>query len=269
MHAADIYALAAGGLAGCLGALVGIGGGVLLVPILNSIVGLPFTEATAVSLVGVLATSSTAGLAHRGLLNARLAILLLFFSVSGSTLGAGMLTRFPESTYKLVFGATAALIAGIMFVRLNKRNVLPVDSEPGVLGARFHDHDTGGDVVYRVTRVPVAAAVSFGAGMLTSLVGIGGGILIVPTLNSLCGVPLRAAAATSVLMIGVTAVPSLAAHWSHGFLGDFHFAGMTAVGVLMGFQVGLRLSPRAPVHWLKLIMAAILAIVAAKYLIWR
>jgi uncharacterized membrane protein YfcA len=266
---ADVYALVAGGLAGCLGALVGIGGGVLLVPILNSAIGLPFNEATAVSLVGVLATSSSAGLATgRRHLNARLAVLLLFFSVSGSTLGARLLMHFEESTYKLIFGLTAAAIAAVMFVRLNRRNVLPPDADPGVLGGRFHDPDTGADTVYRVKRVPLAAAVSFGAGLLTSLVGIGGGILIVPMLNSLCGVPLRVAAATSVLMIGVTAVPSLAEHWAHGFLGDFHLAGMTAVGVLMGFQLGLGIGPRTQVKSLKVVMAAILTGVAVKYL-WK
>lgn len=269
MQTADIYALLAGGLAGCLGALVGIGGGVLLVPILNSLIGLPFNEAKAVSLVAVLATSSSAGLSNRRLLNARLAVFLLFFSVSGSTLGASLLMRLSESTYQLVFGWTAAVIAAVMFVRLNKRNVLPVHVDPGIFGGQFHDDDTGGDVVYRVNRVPVAAAVSFAAGVLTSFVGIGGGILIVPLLNTLCGVPLRVAAATSVLMIGVTAVPSLAAHWAHGFLGDFHLAGMTAVGVLMGFQIGLGLSPRTQVRSLKLIMAAILVIVAVRYLGWR
>jgi len=269
MQPADLYALLAGALAGCLGALVGIGGGVLVVPILNSVIGLPFNEAKAVSLVAVLATSSSAGLSNRRLLNARLAVLLLFFSVCGSSLGASLLMRFSESTYQLVFGLTAAVIASVMFVRLNKRNVLPVHADPGVLGGQFHDDDTGQDVVYRVNRAPMAAAVSFAAGVLTSFVGIGGGILIVPLLNALCGVPLRVAAATSVLMIGVTAVPSLAALWSHGFLGDFHVAGMTALGVLMGFQVGLGISPRAQVRSLKLVMAAILAAVAAKYLVWR
>jgi uncharacterized membrane protein YfcA len=269
VHTADIYALLAGGLAGCLGALVGIGGGVLLVPILNSLIGLPFNEAKAVSLVAVLATSSSAGLSNRRLLNARLAVLLLFFSVSGSTLGSNLLMRFSESTYQIVFGVTAAVIAAVMFVRLNKRNLLPVGAEPGVLGGQFHDDDTGADVVYRVNRVPLAAAVSFAAGILTAFVGIGGGILIVPLLNSLCGVPLRVAAATSVLMIGVTAVPSLTALWAHGFLGDLHIAGMTALGVLMGFQIGLSISPRTQVWSLKLIMAGILVIVAVRYLGWR
>jgi hypothetical protein len=270
MQSADIYALLAGSLAGCLGALVGIGGGVLLVPILNSIIGLSFKEASAVSLVGVLATSSTAGFSGgRRLINLRLAIVLLAFSVTGSTIGAQYLMRFADRTYQLVFGLTAASIAGLMLVRLNKRNLLPAGADLGVLGGHFHDDDTGADVAYRVNNLPVAASVSFGAGVLTSLVGIGGGILIVPTLNTLCGVPLRVAAATSVMMVGVTAVPSLTAHWSHGLLGDFRVPAMTALGVLMGFQVGRAISPRAQVRWLKLVMASILAIVALRYLVWR
>lgn len=259
----------AGAVAGCLGALVGIGGGVLLVPVLNSVIGLPFREATAASLVGVLATSSSAGMAPAGrqLHNARLAILLLVFSVSGATLGGQIITRFSDRTFQIIFGVTAAVFAAVMFVRLNKRNVLPAGSvEPGVLGDRLHDHDGGAEVAYRVKRVPLAVTVSFAAGMLTSFIGIGGGILIVPVLNSLCGVPLRAAAATSVLMIGVTAVPSLAAHWAHGYLGDYHLAAMTAIGVLVGFQAGLMISARARVWWLKIFMAAILSVVAVHYL---
>ncbi len=265
--------MVAGAAAGCLGSLVGIGGGALIVPVLNSVIGLSFREATAASLVGVLVTSSSAGLAPAGrqLHNARLLLVLLLFSVSGAMLGGQFIASFSERTFQVIFGATAAIIAAIMLVRLNKRNVLPPGSiEPGVFGGRFHDDDTGAEVVYRVKRLPVAMAVSFSAGVLTSLVGIGGGILIVPMLNSLCGVPLRAAAATSVLMIGVTAVPSLAAHWAGGYLGDFHMAAMTAIGVLAGFQAGLAISSRAPVQWLKIVMAMILLAVAAQYLVvWR
>ena len=260
--------LGAGAIAGCLGALVGIGGGVFLVPVLNVFVGLPFNQATAASLVGVLATSGSGGLSPGPrLYNARLAILLLLFSVAGSTIGARTLNLFSDDTLKLIFGGTAAAIAALMLVRLNTRNVMPVGVDTGVLGGHFHDHDTNGDVAYRVKRVPVAAAVSFAAGVLTSLIGIGGGILIVPMLNTLCGVPLRVAAATSVLMIGVTAVPSLAARWAGGDLTDFHVAAVTAVGVLLGFQLGRALSPLAPVRWLKMVMAVLVALVAAQYLL--
>ena len=243
----EFLALIGGVAAGFLGALVGIGGGVLLVPLLHGLMGLPFREATGVSLVAVLATSSSAVMVPPGrrLLNVRLAIFLLLFSVMGSTIGAQALTLFSDKTYELIFGATAAAIAAIMFVRLNKRNVLPAGSVvPGVLGGHVYDDDSGTEVMYRVKRLPVAMAVSFVAGVLASLIGIGGGILIVPALNSLCGVPMRVAAATSVLMIGVTTVPGVAAHWSGGYLRDFHLSSMAALGVLAGFQFGLATSPR-------------------------
>src|SRR5688572_14526916 len=98
----ELLAFIGGTIAGFLGALVGIGGGVLLVPLLNGLMGLPFREATGVSLVSVLGTASSAVMAPAGrrLLNARLAILLLLFSVTGATVGAKYLTVFPEDTYK-------------------------------------------------------------------------------------------------------------------------------------------------------------------------
>jgi uncharacterized membrane protein YfcA len=266
---ADLIAFVGGGVAGCLGALVGIGGGVLLVPVLNDLVGLSFREATAASLVGVLATSSSAAIVPIGkrLHNARLALLLLLFSVSGAMLAGRLISHYSDRTFEMLFGGLAALIAGLMFIRLNRRNVLPGGVERGTLGGCFHDVDTGEDVVYRVKRLPIALAVAFSAGALTSLVGIGGGILIVPMLNSLCGIPLRVAAATSVLMVGVTAVPSLAIHWSGGYLGDYHIAGLTALGVMMGYQIGLVIGPRASVKWLKILMAGILSAVALRYLL--
>lgn len=265
---ADFVALLGGAIAGCLGALVGIGGGVLIVPVLDAFTDLTFRQATAASIVGVLATSSSAAVVpikHR-LHNARLALVLLVFSVSGATIAGRFITKYSDRTFELIFGALAALVAGMMFVRLNRRNILPAGVDVGTFGGRFHDFDTGEEVVYRVKRLPLAIAVSFCAGALTALVGIGGGIVIVPILNSLCGVPLRVAAATSVLMVGVTAVPSLTYHWAGGFLGDFHIAGLTALGVVVGYQVGLALSPRASVKWLKILMAMILVTVAIRYL---
>jgi len=264
--------LIAGVLAGFLGALVGIGGGVILVPLLNGVMGLPFPEATAVSLVGVLGTSSSAVMTppSRRLLNTRLAILLLLFSVTGAMLGARVLTDISDDVKKSIFGVTAGVIAAMMFVRLNKRNVRPLSTvNTGILGGQVYDDDLKTTVVYRVRRLPVAMVASFVAGILSSLVGIGGGILIVPVLNSLCGVPLRVAAATSVLMIGVTAIPGVAAHWAGGYLNDFHLAALATVGTVVGFQIGQFAGPRAPVLWLKATMGVILTGVALQYLLFR
>jgi uncharacterized membrane protein YfcA len=269
---ADAVTLIAGFAAGALGALLGVGGGILLVPLLQVGLGLTFREAAAVSLIGVLTTSSSVATDAEGRrpLNIRLAVVLLIFSVSGATLGAAVLHQLSERTYERIFGVTAGLIALVMLQRIDRRNIVP-DSrfETGTLGARFHDDDTRSEVAYRPRRLPVAFAVSIGAGMLASFVGVGGGIFVVPALNSWCGVPLRAAAATSAFMIGVTAVPGALAHYAGGFLHDFRLAAFAAVGVMVGYQVGVWLSARAPVKGLKLLMALLLAGVAVEYLFLR
>ena len=206
--------------------------------------------------------------ATRQRLNVRLAITLLVFSVAGATFGATLLKFLDETDYKRIFGIRAAVIAALMLTRLDKRNIKSAVTDTGVLGGRFFDEDTRETVAYHVVRLPIAAIVSTAAGMLATLIGIGGGIVIVPVLNSLCGVPMRVAAATSAFMIGVTTVPAAVARWHRGELGDFHLAAGAALGVFAGYQLGVWLSARAPVRTLKMLMAAILSVVAARYLLW-
>ena len=122
---------------------------------------------------------------------------------------------------------------------------------------------------YRVRRLPLAVASAGAAGIVSTLAGVGGGILIVPALNSWCGVPLRAAAATSAFMIGVTAVPGVVSHYRLGHLTDFDLVAATVLGVLAGTRGGLWLSGRVPVKWLKILMAVILAVVGIEYLVIR
>lgn len=262
--------LMAGAIAGGVGALLGIGGGVLLVPLLNATLGLSIPQAAAISNVGVLATAGSVAVspATRQRLNVRLAITLLVFSVAGATFGAALLRILDDAAYKRIFGISTAVIAALMLTRLDKRNIKREVADTGTLGGRFFDEDTGETVAYHVTRLPVAAIVSTAAGMLATLIGIGGGIVIVPVLNSLCGVPMRVAAATSAFMIGITTVPAAIARWHRGDLGDFHLAAGAALGVFAGYQIGVWLSGRAPVRWLKLLMAAILSLVALRYLLW-
>lgn len=261
--------LLAGAVAGGLGATLGIGGGVLLVPLLNAVFGLPFHQAAAASLVGVLATAGSVSVSSRTrhLLNVRLAVVLLLFSVPGALIGGAFLDVLSDVTYKRVFGVTAAAIAVLMLARLDKRNVRPADIDTGALGARLFDDDTQTVMAYRVIRIPLACAVALAAGMLSTLIGIGGGIVIVPALNSLCGVPMRAAAATSAFMVGITAVPGAIAHESLGNLGDLHVAAGAALGVFAGYQAGIWVATRAPVRALKILMAVVLLVIAARYLV--
>lgn len=264
-----VLTLLAGVAAGLLGSLLGLGGGVIVVPLLDIFFGHTFATARAASLVGVLATSGAMATSSFGrrLLNPRLAITLLVFSVGGATLGARLLNVLPEWVYPRLFGVTALLVAGVTVARIGKRNVVEDAAiDTGALGGRFVDADTGREVAYRVRRMPLACLVAWAAGMLASFVGVGGGIIIVPVLNAWCGVPVRVAAATSAWMIGITGVPGVLAGWHRGDLADFNVAAAIALGVVLGYPIGAAFSARVRVQWLKLAMAGLLLFVAWEYL---
>ncbi len=256
--------LAAGIVAGGFGALLGVGGGVFLVPFLNLVLGFPLPAAAAISLATVIATSSsvTAGRSGQRLINLRLGMTLEVATVAGSLVGGVTAHLFAESTLQRLFGIMSIAVAAVMLGRLNRRNViLDPAASPGRLGGSFHDEDTGGTVTYRIKRLPVALLASFGAGNVSSLLGVGGGVIKVPALNAWCGMPMRAAAATSALMIGVTASGGAIIYYGRGDLSPLA-AAPAVLGVQLGSRVGLRLGRRLPVSWLKALMAAVLLFVA-------
>ena len=256
---------AAGTVAGALGAVLGLGGGVFLVPFFNLVLGFPFTAAAAISLTTVIATSSTvsAGRAGKQLINMKLGMLLEVATAAGSFLG-GITAQFvSQSVLQRLFGFVAVIVALIMLSRLRRRNViLDPAAGPGVLGGRYHEDESGGVVTYRVKRLPLAIAASFVAGNVSSLLGIGGGIIKVPVLNAWCGIPLRAAAATSAFMIGVTATAGATIYYGHGQL-EPALAAAAVLGVQLGSWGGMKFGAAASAKWLKILMAAVLFIVSA------
>jgi uncharacterized membrane protein YfcA len=259
-----LLVMASGVLAGGLGALLGIGGGVFLVPSLLAF-GLPFRNAVGISLMTVIATSTavSAGTAGRQLINLRLGMLLEVATAAGGLVGGLTARTLSQRTLGILFGGVMAGVSLLMLTRLDRRNViLDPSADPGRLGGRYHEEESGCEIVYRVRRLPVALLMSFVAGNLSNLLGIGGGTIKVPALNAWCGVPMRAAAATSAFMIGVTAVAGAPLYYAHGDVIP-HLAGAAVVGVLVGSRVGLGLSARARARWLKLLMAVVLLIVAA------
>jgi uncharacterized membrane protein YfcA len=256
---------AAGTVAGGLGALLGLGGGVFLVPFLNLGLNFPFTVAAAISLTTVIATSSSvsAGRTGKHLINMRLGMVLEVATAAGSLLGGVTAQMVAQSTLQKVFGVVTSIVAVMMLSRLNRRNVILDPSiEPGLLGGRYHEEESGGTVTYRVKRLPVALAASFVAGNVSSLLGIGGGVIKVPVLNAWCGIPLRAAAATSAFMIGVTATAGAVIYYGHGQLIPA-LAAAAVLGVQLGSWGGMRFGARASAKWLKLLMAVVLFVVSA------
>jgi uncharacterized membrane protein YfcA len=254
----------AGAVAGSLGALLGIGGGVFLVPFLNLVLALPMTTAAAISLTTVIATSSSVSAVRTGkqLINLRLGMVLEVATAAGALLGGMTAQMLAESTVQKLFGAVAAIVAFVMLGRLGRRNVILDPSvDPGPLGGRYYEEESRATVSYRIKRLPVALLASFAAGNVSSLLGIGGGVIKVPALNAWCGVPLRAAAATSAFMIGVTATAGAVIYYGRGQL-VAPLAAAAVLGVQLGSWGGMRVGARASAMWLKLLMAIVLLIVS-------
>ena len=254
----------AGAVAGALGVALGLGGGIFLVPFLTLVLGFPLKSAAAISLATVIATSSavTAQRAGNQLINLRVGMVLEAATTVGSLLGGITAQLVAESVLRRLFGVVAIAVAAVVLGRVNKRNViLDPMVDPGRLGGRFYDEESHGIVSYRVKRLPLALFASFIAGNVSSLLGIGGGIIKVPVLNAWCGMPLRAAAATSALMIGVTATGGAIIYYGRGDLQPL-LAAPAVLGVQVGSWAGARLAYGASVKWLKVLMAAILVIVA-------
>lgn len=253
----------AGTVAGALGALVGIGGGVLLVPFLVLGVHLPIHQAVGVSLMTVIATSTavSAGTAGKQLINLRLGMLLEVATAAGGLLGSISAQALTPRTLASLFSIVTGTIAIFTFARLDRRNVLDEAADTGRWGGRLFDEDSGRIVSYRVKRIPLALVGSFVAGNLSTLLGIGGGVIKVPLLNAWCGVPMRVAAATSSFMIGVTATSGAIVYYGEGAIVPA-LAASAVLGVRAGSAVGLNIGPKLPVRWLKILMALVLITVS-------
>lgn len=263
--------VALGALGGMLGALLGLGGGVFLVPALTLVYGLPFREAAGVGLMTVIATSSvvSAQRAGDGTINMRLGIVLEIATTLGGLTGVLTAQTLSQRTLRLTFGFMALVIAAVMFRQINRRDVPPADDvehDTGWLDGRFDAAQTGTSVVYRVKRLPLALITSFFAGNVSGLLGIGGGILKVPVLTSWCGVPLRVAATTSSLMIGVTAAASAPLYYAAGEIPAL-YAAASVLGVMVGTRAGFWVAERARARSLKVLLGLVLVFVAVTMLV--
>jgi uncharacterized membrane protein YfcA len=263
--------LAGGAAAGVFGSLLGLGGGVLIVPLLTLGFGLPLREAVGVSLVCVIMTSSAAAGVYleRRVANLRLGMTLEMFTALGALVGGSIAFLLDERLITLLF---AGLLAYVAFTMARGRSgaagdVAELDVAPVVDEApasTLLDRLSGED--YRVRNLGRGVVGAVGAGVASALLGIGGGIIKVPLMHLSMGVPLRVATATSNLMIGITAAASTVIYVIHGGV-DPYVAGPTAIGVFIGATAGSRLSHRVDVGLLRMLFVVVLAYTAIQMLL--
>jgi uncharacterized protein len=245
---------------GGLGSMLGIGGGVLLIPLLTGLFGIGIKTAIGASIVSVIATSSAAGAVYlgRGLTHSRLAMVLEVATTAGAL--AGGITAVLVSPRLLSFLFSCLLV----YVIYSMRNLTSQEGQAtptGVLDTTYTDPLTGEVMTYGVRRLPLGLGASFLAGNVSGLLGIGGGIIKVPIMTLVMGLPMRASIATSNFMIGITAAASAVIYYQHGYV-DPSIAIPTALGVLLGARTGTIIGGRVRGKRLKLIFQAVLIVFA-------
>ena len=274
--------LGSGVAAGAFGSLLGLGGGVLIVPLLTLGFGLPLREAVGVSLICVIMTSSAAAGVYleRHVANLRLGMTLELFTATGALIGGSVAFLLDERLLAFLFAVLLLYVAVTMARAGTPEPVLDPDedeaddpppdalapaaaivpSDPptlleGLSGPGYHVRNLGRGVV-----------VATGAGVASALLGIGGGIIKVPLMNIAMGVPLRVATATSNMMIGITAAASALIYAIHGGL-DVYVAGPTAIGVFIGATAGSRLGHRVELRYLRLLFVVVMVYTAIEMLL--
>jgi uncharacterized membrane protein YfcA len=285
---AGLVLLAGGVAAGMFGSLLGLGGGILIVPLLTLGMGVPLREAVAASLVSVIVTSSASAAVYlqRHVANLRLGMTLELFSAAGALVGGLIAFAIDEQVLAGLFAILMIWVA----VSMARRRDAPrpaaddpagpdapaaLEAEPGdTLGGDDDDPvpapapaPAGGFAAslsgpgYSVHRLPAGMLGSVFAGVNSALLGVGGGIIKVPVMHLVMGVPLRTSTATSNLMMGITAVSSAVIYLLRDEIDPF-IAGTVALGVFVGASLGSRLAHRVDLRILRWLFVAVLAYTA-------
>lgn len=247
---------------GFLGALTGLGGGALIVPLLTLFFGVNIHYAMGASLISVIATSSGAAAAYlrEGYTNLRLGMFLQVATTLGAIGGAFLVTRVSTGVIGIVFGVV--LIYSAYFSgRAAHEEAVPVKGDKWAekfrLGGSYPT--VQGQQQYQVTHVPAGFGVMSVAGILSSLLGIGSGALKVLGMDHVMRIPFKVSTTTSNFMIGVTAATSAGLYLRSGYV-DPVVTMPVMLGVLMGSMAGARTLVRAEIKSLRLVFAAIILI---------
>jgi uncharacterized membrane protein YfcA len=254
--------------AGFLGSLTGLGGGVVLVPLLTLLFHVDIRYAVGASLVSVIATSSGAAAAYvkEGFSNIRIGMFLEIATTFGALLGAYLAASIPTATIAIIFGIV--LLYSAYSARRprthSQRNLLPDPLATRLrLNGSFPDFE--GERTYNVQRVPAGFSLMFGAGALSGLLGIGSGAVKVVAMDQAMQIPFKVSTTTSNFMIGVTAAASAGVYLSRGYI-DPGLAMPVMLGVLAGSLVGSRILVKAETKSLRLVFSLVILVLGLEML---
>ena len=254
--------------AGLLGSLTGLGGGIIVVPMLTILLHVDLRYAIGASLVSVIATSSGAAAAYvrEGYTNVRIGIFLEVATTLGALAGAALAGVIPNSALAVLFGLVL-LSTAYRSLGAAEEHVTTQPSHPWATRLRLDGTypTSSGMQAYSVQGVPAGFSLMFVAGILSALLGIGSGVIKVLAMDRIMQLPFKVSTTTSNFMIGVTAAASAGVYLHRGYIDPF-IAFPVTIGVLCGALVGARVLARARVSWLKSIFTAVVLILAAEML---
>ena len=251
--------------AGFLGALTGLGGGVVITPVLTLLFHVDIRYAIGATLVSVIATSSGAAAAfvREGFSNVRIGMFLEIATASGAVIGALLTSVIPTSSLGMIFGAM--LLYSAYLTGRTHQDEPSREQQPDPLAVRFKMNSTypgpAGPVAYAVRGVKSGFGLMFVAGTVSGLLGIGSGALKVIAMDRVMRIPFKVSTTTSNFMIGVTAAASAGFYLSRGYI-DPGLAMPVMLGVLAGSLAGARILVGAKTRALRLVFAAVVGVLA-------
>jgi len=254
--------------AGFLGSLLGLGGGMIVIPVLTLLFGVDIRFAFGASIVSIIATSCGAAAAYvrEGITNIRVGMFLEIATTTGAVVGVTLLAIARTPVLYIIFG----IVLLLAFVHTLRRRGGP-SAEPAPkpdslsrhlrLAGEYYDEYVGQTVRYAASRPLVSFGSMLFAGAISGLLGVGSGPFKVLSMDLLMGLPIKVSAATSNFMIGVTAAASAGVYFARGYVNPF-IAAPVALGVLLGAILGARWLPRTGARLIRRVFALVLAVVA-------
>lgn len=257
---------ASSGLAGFLGALTGLGGGTVLVPVLTLLFGVDIRYAIGAALVSVIATSSGAAAAYvkEGFTNIRIGMFLEVATTIGALIGAALATRLSTSLIAVIFGGVLLYSA---YASSRPKPDRAASDSPDPFATRLNlngNYPTAeGAQAYTVQRVPLGFGLMVVAGVLSGLLGIGSGAVKVLAMDQVMQLPFKVSTTTSNFMIGVTAAAGAGVYLNRGYI-DPGLSMPVMLGVLAGSILGARVLVRSQVRWLRQVFSGVILLLAVQ-----
>ncbi|MDD5085248.1 MAG: sulfite exporter TauE/SafE family protein [Candidatus Omnitrophica bacterium] len=255
--------------AGFIGALTGLGGGVVIVPLLTLVFGVDIRYAVGTSLIAVIATSSGAAAAYvkEGYTNMRIGMFLEIATVLGALFGAWLAVIIPTSAITVIFGVFLLYSA---YVSRQRPIVPPAGLKPDPLAERLGMNgsypEPEGPRNYNVHSVPAGFSLMWVAGIFSGLLGIGSGALKVLAMDRIMKIPFKVSTTTSNFMIGVTAAASAGIYLKNGYI-DPGLTMPVMLGALIGSLLGVRVLFNTKPKILRIIFSIVIALLAVEMII--